>query len=66
MDGERDVAAAFGFESLDQASTVGDDNRVMASFDQITTDFQCASFNASGVQFRQYLNDFHSLVWTIF
>ena len=59
MDGEGDVATAFGLQLLDQAAAIGDDDRCMPLLDQILADFQRAAFDASGVELGENLDDFH-------
>lgn len=59
MNGQRNVAAAFRLHLLDEASAVGNDERFVPLLDQILADFQRAAFDASGIEFGEYLNDFH-------
>ena len=59
MDGELPVLAAFLFELLSQTSAIGDDDGLMAVLNQVLAEFQGASFDASGVEFRKDLQNFH-------
>lgn len=59
MDGELPVLAAFLFELLGQTTAVGDNDGLMAVLNEVLAEFEGAALDASGVEFRKDLQNFH-------
>jgi hypothetical protein len=60
VNGEGDMAAPLCLELPDEATAVGDDQRFVTLFDQIFADLKRAAFDATRVEFGEYLDDFHA------
>ena len=59
VNGEGEVLGAFGFELVDEASAVGNDEGLVSLFDEEFPEFKGAAFDAAGIEFWEDLNDFH-------
>ena len=53
------VGAAVFLNLICQPSTGGDDGGCVSAFDQFAAEFHHAAFDASLIQFRQYLDNVH-------
>ena len=59
VDGECDVAGAFGFELREESSAVGDDDGLVSLLGEKFAEFEGATLDTAGVEFWEDLDNFH-------
>lgn len=59
VNGKGDMSRAFGLELRDEATAVGNHEGLVPIFAEEFPEFKGAAFDATGVEFREDLDDFH-------